>query len=139
MASYGRFRLDPNTPRHGKFSLNDIREHLGYWKKTYGILAALEWQVPRLYLFTPEEAYTILMFHYTAIGREMMRRQKFQKLMPKPDGRPIRDDPHDIMPPEPYTPQPKGFALSTGRSLTRPKQAGPRKTPPPSKRADPKE
>lgn len=139
MASYGRFRLDPNTPRHGKYSLNDIREHLGYWKKTYGILAALEWQVPRLYLFTPEEAYTILMFHYTAIGREMMRRQKFQKLMPKPDGRPIRDDPHDIMPPEPYTPQPKGFALSTGRSLTRPKRAGPRNSPPPSKRADPKE
>ncbi len=138
MASYGRFRLDPNTPRHGKYSLNDIREHLGYWKKTYGILAALEWQVPRLYLFTPEEAYTILMFHYTAVGRKMMRRQKFQKLMPQPDGRPMRDDPHDIMPPEPYTPQPKGFALSTGRSLTRPKQAGPRKTPPPSKQGDPK-
>ncbi len=132
-------RFDPNAPRHGKYSLNDIREHIGYWKNTYAILAALGWEIPWGYLFSPEEAYTILMLHHTTKGREMMRRQWFQKLMPKPDGRPMREDPHDILPPEPYTPQPKGFALATGRSLTRPKQAGPRKSPPPSKRDGPKE
>lgn len=132
-------RFDPNAPRHGKYSLNDIREYLGYWKNTYGILATLGWEIPWGYLFSPEEAYTILMVHHTVKGREMMRRLKFQRMMPKSDGRPMRDDPHDIMPPEPYTPQPKGFALAMGRSLTRPKRAGPKTSLPPNKRADPKE
>lgn len=126
-------RLDPNTPRNGKYSLNDIREYLGHWKRTYSILKALGWQVPRCYLFSPQEAYTILMYHHAKIGRKRMRTERFQKHLEKPDGRPMREDPDDILPDEPYTPQPKGFAQGKTRSLTRPKRAGARKSPPPSK------
>ncbi len=130
-------KFNPNAPRHGKFSLNDIREYLGHWKRTYSILKELGWQVPWGYLFTPQEAYTILMVHHTKIGRKRMRNRSFQKLLPK-DDRPLLDDPHDIMPPEHYTPQPKGFAQGKKRSLTRPKRLGRKTTRSTSKRVGPK-
>ncbi len=127
--------FDPKTPRNGKFSLEDIREYFGYYRVIYGILKELGWKVPWGHLFTAQEAYQILMFRHTRIGRKLMHQRKFRRQLPQPEGRPMRADPHDILPPEPYTPQPKGFVLGTKRSLTRPKA---KTSPPSSKQADPK-
>lgn len=121
---FGSNRLDPDAPRDGKFSLNDLREYIGgHWFRTYDTLKRLGWKIPPCYLFSREEIYQFLLFHYAHIGRKWMRGKEFQSQLPDPEFLPMEEDPDDIMPAQPRHPNPVGFELPSGRSFSRLKRA----------------
>ena len=127
----GAGRIDPEAPRYGKYSLNDIREYLGHWQITYRRLKELGWQIPRGHMFSKEDVHHFFTYHYAMVGRDHMRTRKFKKQLPDPGFRPIEKDPDDIMPPMPRDTCPVGFELPSGRSMARPKRACSTTSPPP--------